>query len=102
MAIQLDNRISWMDIVALGSAATSGLYLLFSVSASLTMAQADIKRIDADYKAAVEQVERNSKERQEKSLAELKDVRRETKESFDKIDAKLDKLIDRELRRNGH
>ena len=104
---QFDNRVSWMDIVTLMGAGMAGIYLIFAIQADIATAQEALDRIEGDYKQADVRIENrvvgvshDSKERHEKVLREVKDVRKENKEAFNKLEGKIDQLIQRELNHN--
>lgn len=66
---------------------------------------ADIEHLQNELihqKEAIIRVEEDQKNSEREITQQIKDLRKESKEQFDSVDRKLDKLIERELDRNGN
>lgn len=93
--LQFDNRISWMDIVAIIGAAVSALYIIFGHGAKLDKLKLQVRHnIEA-----IKRVEYDSREGDKNIIEQIEKVRQEQGARFDKLDKKLDRLVDRELHR---
>lgn len=92
--VNFDNRVSWMDIVAIVLAVGAILKSYYGVGANVDQNTA---RIDTNVKA-IERVERDVRDTESKVLTELKETRSEAAERSRRIEDKLDRLIERELR----
>ena len=104
MSLQFDNRISWMDIVALAGVGVSGLFMFFGVTASVekikieqSHIKADLIRVEASVVADISRVEKQAKDSDSKIFVQLERQQADQQKNFDKLDGKLDKLIDRVL-----
>jgi len=104
MSIKFDNRVSWMDIVAFTGVIISALYFVFAQGGAIEKVeiaqgyiQEDIDRIEAESDAKIDHFRRESDEKINTVKREVQDTRQEQKEGFDKLEKKLDKLIDRAL-----
>ena len=103
MALQFDNRVSWMDIVAIaGGIATAGA-VFFGMGGKIDANKTEIEYI----KINVKRIEADADRRSQKILVQLKEqrdelkaYREESKEDNRQVVQKLDRLIEREL--NNH
>ena len=89
MAFKVNGDISFVDIVSLGSAALVGLFVVFGYGADI---RANSAEIDDNANAIIEVKLVHEKDKDE-LMGEVKVQRRETREQFDKMDGKLDTLI---------
>ena len=95
--VTFDNRISWMDIVAISGVAVSGLYVVFGHGS-----QIDALAVSQNHlQSAIVRVEEESKNGDRNIASEIREQRKEQKQQFDKLDQKLDRIIDRELDKKG-
>ena len=100
--ISFDNRISWMDIVAITGA---GLALVNAYYGTGAQVDANTSAIESNQKAIVriESEVVKGDNRILKQVDELKDevkeIRKEAKDGRQNIEKKLDRLIERELSR---
>ncbi len=103
MAVQLDNRISYVDIFVMLSVVFAGIVFIFSYGSAIEANSQEIEHLKGD----VTRIEVTGKQRDEEILDQLK----ENKTYIDKlgeasergrmrIEDKLDKIIDRELDKN--
>lgn len=97
MAIKFDNRVSSMDIVAIVASFLVGFQVFFSQGSEIDKLRDQQKRLSND----VTKVENRSDRGDHEIVEQLKEQRKEFKGSFDKLETKLDRLIDRELRKNN-
>lgn len=104
MPLKFDNTLSWMDILAiLGSAVTAAL-VVFGASERITLNEVEI----AHLKSNVTRVERQASEANQQILQQLKEqgyevkaIRTESASERSKIIEKLDRLIEREMSKEG-
>lgn len=104
MPLKFDNRISYMDVVAIAAAGLTAMTVFFGVSTDVTTNSQTIAHIQTDLK----RIEVTSARRDDEIMVQLKenrqgmkDIRRESAAGRKDIINKLDKLIDRELDHNG-
>lgn len=100
MPLQVDNRVSWMDIVAIIGAACSALWVVFGVTADVGDNADAIKLVQGEVVRLEVKVDKQDDETLQavKDLrGELKEYREEARENNKEVVQKLDRLIEREL-----
>ena len=98
--LQFDNRISWMDIVAITAAALTALSVYFGVSNDVQVNGQKIAHIQTN----IQRIEASSEKHEGKILKileaqkiEMKEYRQESRQGQRQVVDKLDRLIEREL-----
>lgn len=91
--IQFDNRVSWMDVIAIVGIAGSALYGYFGYGEGIRDNQSDIDYIKRDVVRIEEKVNHQGQAITEK----LEKMGAEQKADNLRIESKIDRLIEREL-----
>jgi len=98
--VNFDNRVSWMDLVALTGAGIALFNAYYGVGQQVTQNANDIAR-NYDAIVRIEEQAIEGDQRVSADLQELKvtvdSIREESAEGRLRIENKIDKLIDREL-----
>lgn len=109
MAVNFDNRVSWMDVFSILIACAGGAYVVFEqgadiekLEAELGYTQEQVQRIEAASIRTKDEITEQIESLRDEQRLQYEGIRTEQRQQYDKLDQKLDKLIDRELRRNGH
>jgi hypothetical protein len=89
MAFKFNGDVSLVDIVSLGSAALVGLFVVFGYGADIRANSAEIE----DNAEAIAQQRMTHIKDKDDLLDEMQGQRIETREQFDKMDGKLDTVI---------
>lgn len=100
MAINFDNRVSWMDIVAIVAAGLTALTVFFGVSADVGDNRAQIEHIQTDVRrieVAGAQRDNEVLDQLKENRADMKEIRHESAAGRKNIIDKLDRLIERQL-----
>lgn len=98
MPLQFDNRISWMNILTLGGGLVVGAGVIFGLQGELRQTQSVVDRNTKDIQVVWQEISsvQNRNEKNLKDLAEaLERNRLEQKSDNIRLEAKLDKLIQR-------
>lgn len=100
MPLQIDNRVSWMDVVSIAAAAAAGLWVVFGVTSEvgentihISAVQNNVQRLEQ----RVDKQEANTVQAVKDLRTELKTYRDEARENNKEVVKKLDRLIEREL-----
>lgn len=97
MGLKFNGDITVADLVSFGTAGVVGLFVIFDHGADIEALQVAQVNIEKE----VHRVEAQAKEKDAEILQEVKSIKTDQKENFDKLDGKLDRLIERELNRNN-
>ena len=106
MPLNFDNRVSWMDIIAITAALLTGMTVFFGVSedvatnsSQISVIQTDLRRIEVSSTRRDDKILQQLKE----NKVDMKEIRKESSEGRQDILNKLDRLIEREINHNnGH
>jgi len=93
MPVKLDTTVTVMDMVAITGVVISGLFFVFGYGGDIETNTKEIEHVQAD----IARIESDSDVHEEKMVNLLESVREDAKDNFEKVDGKLDKLIEREL-----
>lgn len=95
MAIKFDNNVSIMDILSILAAA-------FSVALSVFVFAVDLKQVEIQQthiKENMDRIESDSRQGDSEVVNQFKEWKNEQHKKLDRLEMKLDKLIDREIKR---
>ena len=104
MAFQFDNRVSWMDVIAIAGAGMTALTVIFGVQSDVEMNSARITEVDRRLETEVKRLS-GDLESQNRTIireiegieSEIKEIRSESAVGRQRIEEKLDRLIERQL-----
>lgn len=97
MAIQIDNKISWPDIVAIGSSLAMAGVLFFDVKEEVSLNTQHIHSMEDELRSDIRRIEKEADSSREEILEAIKDVKDDSKEGLLRVESKIDRLIEREL-----
>lgn len=104
MRLQFDNRVSWMDIVAILGMGLTALGVVFGVQSDVEMNTARIAEIDKRLEAETRRINKTIDDQNVLILREfngieqeIREIRKESAEGRLRIEEKLDRLIERKL-----
>lgn len=95
--MQLDNRISWMDIVAIAGMALTGVMVFFDVKEDVSLNAQKIEDVATTLTEDIERIESESDQDREEILEAVHQIRDESAAGQRRLEDKLDRLIEREL-----
>jgi hypothetical protein len=95
--VEFDNKISWMDIVAIIAALMTGLLVFFDVKQDVILNTASIKEVKANLLSEIQRVDSNAERDRNEILQAINMVRSDASEGRRRIEDKLDRLIERKL-----
>lgn len=95
--MEFDNKISWMDIVAIIAALMTGALVFFDVKQDVTLNTASIKEVKANLLSEIQRVDSNAERDRNEILQAINMVRSDASEGRRRIEDKLDRLIERKL-----
>lgn len=91
--VQFDNRISWMDMIAIAGVAASLMYGYFGYGENIRDNTAEIDHVKRD----VQRIESQQREQSKELSRKLDEMRIEQKQDIKQVDHKVDKLIQIQL-----
>lgn len=100
MGIQLDNRVSWVDIVAIAGMLLTGSLVFFDVKEDVALNAQKITTVEAELTEEIERVEKEADKDREEILEAVNETRKESAAGRQRIEDKLDRLIERKLDEN--
>lgn len=95
--MQLDNRISWVDIVAIAGMVLTGALVFFDVKEDVSLNAQKIEDVATDLAEDIERIESESDQDREEILEAVHQIRDESAAGQRRLEDKLDRLIEREL-----
>ena len=95
--MQLDNRISWVDIVAIAGMVLTGALVFFDVKEDVSLNSQKIEDVATDLAEDIDRIESESDQDREEILEAVHQIRDESAAGQRRLEDKLDRLIEREL-----
>ena len=95
--MQLDNRISWVDIVAIAGMVLTGALVFFDVKEDVSLNAQKIEDVATDLAEDIDRIESESDQDREEILEAVHQIRDESAAGQRRLEDKLDRLIEREL-----
>lgn len=100
MGIQVDNRVSWLDIVAIAGMILTGSLVFFDVKEDVALNAQKIDIVEAELSEEIHRVENEADNDRKEILETVKDNGRESALGIRRVEDKLDRLIERKLDEN--
>lgn len=105
MPLEFDNRISWMDVIAITGIAATAIGVVFGVQSEVESNSKEIVQVKQEMRREFVRVTEEAHKDRDEILDRLKEtqksmdtIRIESASGRRRIEDKLDKLIERELR----
>ena len=105
MAIQFDNRISWMDVIAIAGIGATAIGVVFGVQSDVEFNAKEIVEVKTEMRREFERVQDDANkdrdeilDRLEATAETMETIRVESASGRKSIEEKIDRLIERELK----
>lgn len=98
--MQLDNRVSWVDIVAIAGMLLTGSLVFFDVKEDVALNSQKITSVETELTEEIKRVEMEADKDREEILEAVNETRKESAAGRQRIEDKLDRLIERKLDEN--